>query len=985
MTELYSVIRDTNNTVVSRFLSSMNQVRTNPAAIQRLMLAQVRDVLNGEVNIVDATNPYVNLMEACAVNTAGFIIDNESTTRRQYPSVAQNLDDLYLHMSDKDYIDRFAVPTQATFRLLVAKEELLSRLVPDGDTGIKKVVIPRYSTIEVAGHVFTLLYPIEIKQMQHGSMQVVYNADQVQALQPLNTNVVAWSPVIVGGEKIEMLSIDFVAMQLRVATTNTDINQATGYNKTLVFQDEYCYAQVFYKNTQTGNLWQEIKTTHTEQVYDPYTRTAVLQVKEGALGVHIPQVYLTSGMVSGSLRVDIYTTRGQVQLNTTNFKPSAFTSNWAAIDASEKTPFVAAWQAMRSYFVYTTEVISGGAAALGFEALRERVIMNATGPRQTPITGAQRQASLTREGFEVVKYVDTITERIFLATRVLPKPSDTRLVTAGAASIESVVLSFEEALTHSGAIDHGLRLTLTPDILYENVNGWVKMVSETAYTALVALEPERRALAVSERNFLYTPFHYVLDASNDMFETRAYYLDAPTMQAATFVDQNDTTGLQVNTDELSISRVTGGYKAVVKTLSNAAWRGLDDSQVHAQLSFLAPGEDAKCFLNGTLLGRATTGEMLFEFFISTGFDLDVSHRLHLSGFKIINLDERITTCGLNQVFDLVYSASSVMPSGWQSHQMDQQLGRFLLPNRIAGVTQERVSIQFGQALDNLWLSARSIPSSAPHRTYEEDVPAVYTQDVFEIDPVTGGAFSFGADGALNYSTIALRGDPVLNDAGAPVYLHRRGDVMLDANHAPMAIGENYLSRQMDMFFIEGVYHFANDYTSVLYRAEMVGTVVNWITKDLARMSGDLLEQTKVYFYPKVSMGTVKALIEGGNVTQLQAGQSMTARLYVGDAVFENTELRDALTSVTIGVIDAHFKKATVSVSAITAELRQRYGNDVISVSLHGLGGVRSLEVITLLEESERCSIRKKLAALPTGQLIVREDVTVDFVRQSQTV
>ena len=71
-------------------------------------------------------------------------------------------------------------------------------------------------------------------------------------------------------------------------------------------------------------------------------------------------------------------------------------------------------------------------------------------------------------------------------------------------------------------------------------------------------------------------------------------------------------------------------------------------------------------------------------------------------------------------------------------------------------------------------------------------------------------------------------------------------------------------------------------------------------------------------------------------------------------------------------------------SAITSELRQRYGSDVISVSLSGLGGLRNLEAITMLEDSERCSIRKKLAALPNGQLIVREDITVDFLRHVQS-
>lgn len=983
MTELYSTVRDASTTPTSRFLQNIERVRFNPAAIQRLMIEQVQDVLGGGVEIVDATNPYVNLMESQAVLTAGFVIENETTTRRQYPAAAQTIEDLYLHMSDKDYIDRFAVPAVARFRLMVSKDELISRMVLNPATGIRKVVIPRFSTVAVADTVFTLMYPIEIKVMQHGALSVVYDVDDPSPLQVLKNNEPPWTVRTMASDRTEWVSIDFDTLQLRVSTVNSDINQATGYNKQLGFTDHYCYARVFYKNTTTLNKWREMKTTHTDQVYDINTPTAVLKVTNGFLGVHVPQVYLTQGSVSGSLRVDIYTTKGEVRINTSNFKPSAFEANWATIDSAERTTYVAAWQAVRSLFVFTTDIVAGGAAELGFEELRERVIMNTAGERQTPITGPQIQASLTREGFEVVKYIDTVTEREYLATRVMPKPFDEKLVTAGAASIESVILSFNEALTHSKTRNHGNRITLVPEILYENVNGIVKIVPETEQAAIMALDPERRSISVSARNFLYTPFHYVLDATNNAFELRPYYLDSPISETAMFVDQNDTTGMQVNTSEMGITRVDGGYRIVVKTVGNSTWRDVDNSQAHAQLGYQPVGESLRCYLNGQVVGRTAQNEMIFEFFIATDFDVDSTDMIQLTGFKILNLDDRIIPAYLSQTFDLVYSCSAPMPGGWTGHAMDNLLGRFLLPNRIAGVTQEKISVTFGKSLNNLWSSSRSIPSSAAHQTYSADVYATYDKDVYETDPVTGASFSIGNDGNITYNIVAHAGDVILGTDGQPVILHRRGDVIL-TNGVPTPIGEAYLSRQIDMFFIDGIYYFADDYSTLTYRNEMVATVVGWITRDLQRMNDDLLEQTKIYFYPKVSMGSVRALIEGGSITQLQAGQSLTARLYVGDATFDNVELRDALTTSTIEVVDAHFKKSTVSMSAITSELRQRYGNDVISVSLSGLGGIRNLEAITMLEDSERCSIRKKLAALPNGQLIVREDLTVDFIRHTQS-
>jgi hypothetical protein len=67
---------------------------------------------------------------------------------------------------------------------------------------------------------------------------------------------------------------------------------------------------------------------------------------------------------------------------------------------------------------------------------------------------------------------------------------------------------------------------------------------------------------------------------------------------------------------------------------------------------------------------------------------------------------------------------------------------------------------------------------------------------------------------------------------------------------------------------------------------------------------------------------------------------------------------------------------------MTSELRAIYGNDVISFSLSGLGGVRNFDSITMVSEGDRCSIAKVLVALPSGELAVAEDVTVDFSKQA---
>jgi hypothetical protein len=52
----------------------------------------------------------------------------------------------------------------------------------------------------------------------------------------------------------------------------------------------------------------------------------------------------------------------------------------------------------------------------------------------------------------------------------------------------------------------------------------------------------------------------------------------------------------------------------------------------------------------------------------------------------------------------------------------------------------------------------------------------------------------------------------------------------------------------------------------------------------------------------------------------------------------------------------------------------------VGFEISNLGGERDLSTITLIDEGDRLSIRKRLTALPDGSLIVEEDVVVDFIR-----
>ena len=114
---------------LSTLLGDVERVKHNPAAIVGSVLEYLSNVTDNKVDIVDPTNPFVMLLESSAVNTAACINESIYLLRKQYPILAQTEEDLYRHMSSKDYLDRFSTPSKATFNMVINYRSLMRNLI----------------------------------------------------------------------------------------------------------------------------------------------------------------------------------------------------------------------------------------------------------------------------------------------------------------------------------------------------------------------------------------------------------------------------------------------------------------------------------------------------------------------------------------------------------------------------------------------------------------------------------------------------------------------------------------------------------------------------------------------------------------------------------------------------------------------------------------------------------------------------------------
>lgn len=963
-------------TAISTLKNKFGSARYDPTMLIKAEIETVQEITEGKALLVDATNPMVMLMEMAAVLSANCIQENQVLLRKQYPSLAMNEEDIYLHMSDEDYLNRFASPATGRFVFGLQVQDMMRQMVFDPIEKAYKLIIPRDSTIVVDGVTFTLLYPIVIRRYENGAVQVSYDPSIKNPVFNLKNTIIDYT-IRRGASLEDWIFFNLTAEQVQITPQYFVIDKTYNFQKEIILIDQFYYARAFYKNENTLGAWVEVLTTHTDQVFDVTKPTVVFKVLDGSLIVQVPVIYLTTGVLSGELRIDVYTTKGSISLNLQNYRQDAFEVTLKAID--EVRDLNAYTEAMSgvSFYAYSFDTVTGGKNQLDFEALRERVIYNSVGPQNLPITNIQLTAEAENNGFEIVKNVDVLTNRVFLGTRKLPIPSNEKLITPANIGIVTFASKLDDIKDHYNVTHNLERLTIHSKTIWLNQNSQLSLVGKADIDALYAMTQTAMVSKINTSQYFYTPFYYVLDASGEEFEVRAYALDQPYAKDLNFIRQNQTLQLFVNTATYELSKTSSGFILRIVTRSGNYYRQMDNNQVGIQLAFNPKGETTYAYINGEIESVNDEGERVYKFEIKTNHDLDGNNLLCITNSTVQGITEYKAWIDLETTFKLIHHTSSVTQN-FIADETDQIVGKFMLVDGTVGNSLEELTLHFGDTLNNLWRRSRSYKTDRIYRTHQVDVPLLYEKDIFDIDPITGSIFTFNNEGDITYLYKHRQGDPVLDEEGIPILKYKAGDVMLDENGDPLFDVNLSTGREFDLLVVDGRYLFANDIATVQYRREIEETLVSWITDDITELQSRLLEQTRIFFYPKTTLGVIQVYTENGGEDYLSAEQAFTISLYVKYAIYNDPEIRETLRNATVRLLDTYIGQQTINMTEIFGELRELYGESVSAFQIQGLGGDRNYQFVRVASEKNKLCLQKQLVIQADKSMIVEDAVTVEF-------
>ncbi len=964
----------------NEYIRNMSALRFNPLLMQRAVLNKMEEVYQAGPLGSHPTTPLDFLIEATVATASATVLEAEALTRRQYESLALTYDDLYHHMSDKDYLGRFSTPASTVLRVIMGRDEVIRRSVPYGDNGARKLVIPRHTEVIVGDLTFTMQYPIEIRIMAHQGIQVVYDGSESSPLVNLETNIVDWDITKYQDQVENYLSIYIPMNQFAIKSEIIKVTISSPVKKTFAFDDEFYYCRVF--NRQDGGDWVEIKTTHSDQVYDPLQLTALLRVEDSIVTVSLPKVYQNTNLVGIELRCDIYTTKGPVDLALNTIDISEFSWRWIDHGWNRLTPntFSAPLANLQTVSFLSDRRVSGGQRGMSFDRLRERVITNTLMSSDLPITNTQMISRLEDIGYDASKYIDNITERSFVATRRIPSPKG---LSGGMGSmVGRLSFNFEQLSKLPTVSDNNERITLLPNTLFEDNDGVFSIVDHDRYIDIMSNTRDVIADIVSTSNFLFTPFHYVLDITTGTFLTRSYYFENPTIVNKYFIEENETMNIQVSTDSYSIKKRLGGWTLQISTKSSDEFKEIDDNDIYVQLRINPKGENKGAFLNGELISiNDQTKERLYEFQFDTTWDVNTNDELVLTSFAMFDTITYPFKVDLVDWFEILYCIKNPRLPGQEHSNIDENLGKHLLPNDVYGLYHEKIKIDLGVNIDNLWKRSRSTISDVFYDRHTQDVFETYPENVYESD--AAGNTIIWVNGRPTYTLKHKKGDVVLDINGKPKVLYAAGTPKLDATGVPIVIEGRKIEREADFVVFDGRYYFATSKADLVYKRLVPELIKEWMVTDLYPIRKRLLEKTTLQFKPKTTMGLLDAVIGENKHVKLRADLTLVVRLYVDRSTHKDSKLKEALKNTTVATIARLLDRSVVTTSEMISTIRAALGSDVIGVDMDSVGGYGTQTVITINDNVGRLSIGTKLVNLPDDTFVVRDDITVEFIRHKE--
>ena len=961
--------------------STLINALSNPMIIASMALSEIENRLDGNTIIADPNTPFCHLLEFGSSVSASVMNAIDDKLPLIYPKRARTMDELYAHMSDFDYIRMYSTPAQTAIRTMFPKKYLLDQAVKYNDN-YSKLSIPRDTVFIIGKYTFGLYYPIDILINKYtNTFSVVYDTTETNPLHLLDKNVIDKYDITYSG--LDYLVIDFPVYQFAKSTIVESLIAETGFTKKINYNDDFYALRIFnYKN----NTYTEMHQVQTHIVYDISEPTVFVRVlpDEKKIKLTIPQIYFDEGIMGSKLYIELYTTVGKLNIDTTAMNTNSIGVIYN-IDSRSNPVYTIPLRNMPfdNIFQVSGTHIAGGTNAISVDELRHRVV-NDTLHDKVLIRENELTTYLEDNDFYVKKSLDNVTDRIYNAYKVLIDSSgsiipslQTDMMFKGDFSTNHEYAAF---LYHSS--DNSVTVLPAALYRYDKDHNCAVPLTDAEINALGNLTKEELVEKLNTNHYLKSPYYLRITSSREFPRADTFDLQQPKVNRVIFVEDNYEIASKLLSFGATISHNdVGKYKVIFTVTRSDDLLGVDSSNItiYAMVkSNAGKWSGTECTYLGT---DPNTSLDAYSFDIPTNYRLTLDNEI---GVTYIAYDSTYAEpehlINLTSDFHVVFMVNKdVLPAVVEATESLMEGVPDYLKILNVGISRQYFNITLGTCLNDVIKNNIEVAvNKQTYATYEADVPARYEQDIYAIDEDGFIQYTTNTDGTLNITKLHEVGEIITKDNGRVVYAHRKGDYIRDDNGDLITIIDKELTYYIDMMFIDAKMFFSSRQTEIDYQADMYSTLGGYLTT-IRNIKDELLERTNIYFKCVKSIGTAKINLGDGITRTEDIEMSFRIVCYVPSYVKQNEAIQKNITDMTCAAIENAINSKTISMLDIFEEVKSKMADYIDHFDLLGINDNVNLQTFVILDEDSQPSIRRTLVLTEDKVISLKKQIDISFV------
>jgi hypothetical protein len=704
-------------------------IRT-PSLLASTMIDALESTDTQEVSIVDPFNGFViQMMSMCHI----FSKLNEEIDDRLsylYKNRARTAKHLLTHLSEFTYSKVMGKPATVPFALKMSSDWLRKNSV-QYDENYNMLEIPAESYIEMSGTRFATYYPIQfLINRNTDALSATYRLDDTHPLYTLESNALLRSYTEVK-DGIEWFLISFNMFQyaMDVQTFNASSNQ--GFAKTLTYTDKFYAIRVMHR--LDSGLWSEMTISLSTMNYDRTVPTAIISLDpdNNQIGIKIPLVYFTTGLLRNSIKVMIYTTKGAINYSVNMTDLQSIAAHWVTSDSVYSAPM----EKMPSWgLLPVSEVISGGSDPMTYAELRDAVVNNRLSDA-VAITMAQLEQKAIAAGFEAItREADNVTDRLYFVWKTLRDSSDMIIPTlSGSILLDADTLDGDPETIIN--FDDGYH-TILPTTVYKLPGESTVCTPLTTAEAnnFKTMSKQEIVDELNKGNYVRQPFHIVLQEDPRSPTAKIYHMMSPTFTNLVFKDENAHSAPQMSAIAGALvhrANGTGGFLLNLHVERSANIVDLDASLLSVVLTVIdTKGE--KYYLPLTC-ASSTDGDDVWQAILGTNYRITSENTIILVMYDE-NDTESSAVINMNQEFKLIYSFKTSYDSTIPKDATLNALLPTTLKTPSTAMCYQTVMMEFGKDLtDQLYTGVNVTWGSDVYQTATENVYHKATAPIYQYD------------------------------------------------------------------------------------------------------------------------------------------------------------------------------------------------------------------------------------------------------------